>query len=447
MSESVSRGFAEVEHWTYEVESPFRPPADIAALATRTEADESESQLEEVQRADLQLEQQEAAGGRSAVAEDPAYEWEYRWMADLHELGNAEDSPYGEIELLEEEAPPDQAPPHEEPPLEVAPPEEEAPPEAGEPFITEERSPSDEQEQLEEEERREAEELEALTEEEPPEDEEPPEADEPFLGEDEEPPEADEPFLAAGTEDPAALEPGLAELHLVRPAAALALAVRPKCYKILSTTARPASIGFEFDLSYGASTTCPPLKPDRDPVTGLAWQASVYGLEHKNITTHRMKKDGFRLEGDGNRIEIATKPFELNPAGRREMQAVMKAVLDLVTSYQRQCGLWRPKAADRALGFPSAVGPPGTSRPPSSRRGLAASFPSRSIPRSPTTGTAAAWRPPPRPRSRSHWPRSAPSSRRSRKASATASPAARGPAPRATARAIAATRSTTRTRR
>ncbi len=37
--ESVSSGFAEVEHWAYEVESPFRPPADIA-IASRTEADD-----------------------------------------------------------------------------------------------------------------------------------------------------------------------------------------------------------------------------------------------------------------------------------------------------------------------------------------------------------------------------------------------------------------------
>ena len=57
--EGVSRGLAEVEHWTYEVESPFRPPAEIAALATRTEADESPP--EEAQRFD----HQEAAGGTS----------------------------------------------------------------------------------------------------------------------------------------------------------------------------------------------------------------------------------------------------------------------------------------------------------------------------------------------------------------------------------------------
>ena len=67
--ESVSSGFAEVEHWTYEVESPFRPPADIAAIASRTEVDEA--QVEETQ-------------------------WEYRWMAD--ELGDAEDSQYREID-------------------------------------------------------------------------------------------------------------------------------------------------------------------------------------------------------------------------------------------------------------------------------------------------------------------------------------------------------------
>jgi V8-like Glu-specific endopeptidase len=79
----------------------------------------------------------------------------------------------------------------------------------------------------------------------------------------------------------------------------------PKCYQIVSsTTGNLPAINFEFDMNYGASTVRPPLEqPDHD---------TVYSLEGKKITTHRIKQEGFRLEGDGNRIEIGTKHFELS---------------------------------------------------------------------------------------------------------------------------------------
>jgi hypothetical protein len=41
-------------------------------------------------------------------------------------------------------------------------------------------------------------------------------------------------------------------------------ALGPKCYQIISPTATLPTIGFEFDLSYGASTVAPPLNPN-DP--------------------------------------------------------------------------------------------------------------------------------------------------------------------------------------
>ncbi|MEP6689605.1 MAG: hypothetical protein ABJD07_00535 [Gemmatimonadaceae bacterium] len=126
----------------------------------------------------------------------------------------------------------------------------------------------------------------------------------------------------------------------------------PTCYEniVAVTTNSPARLGFEFDLNYGASTVKPPLDP-----TEAGWGATVFPLEGKNITTHRIKKEGFRLEGDGNRIEIGTKPFEVTASGRDEMEDVMKKVLALVTDLKDHCRAAKP---DSALGFPAATGAP-----------------------------------------------------------------------------------------
>ena len=153
------------------------------------------------------------------------------------------------------------------------------------------------------------------------------------------------------------------------PVASLDVEDAPSCYEILrSTTGNLPTIGFEFDLSYGASTTCPPLKMDRSDAT---WRGSVYSLEGKKITTHRKGPDGFRLEGDGNRIEIATKPFELNAAGRTEMKKIMQAVLTLVKDFRAQC----QKATPDDQGYPAAVGKPRHFKPGSLEAGVKCIFP------------------------------------------------------------------------
>jgi len=145
----------------------------------------------------------------------------------------------------------------------------------------------------------------------------------------------------------------------------------PNCYKdiVSPTFGSVAGIGFEFDLNYGASTVSPPLKPDR---TDPAWSASVYSLEGKNITTHRMSTHSFRLEGDGNRIEIATKRFELTPAGKREMKKITKDVLVLVNDLKDQC---RRAKADTSLGFPSNIGAPHWFKPGYLEPGVECIFP------------------------------------------------------------------------
>jgi hypothetical protein len=121
-----------------------------------------------------------------------------------------------------------------------------------------------------------------------------------------------------------------------------AAAAAAGCYVVTKASVPPA-IGFEFDLSYGASSEFPP-PPNPD-----------YSLEGKKITTHSEGADGFRLKGDGNRIEIGTKPFELNDAGKAEMEKVMKAVMAWVDLTVTRCKAVEP---DTTLGYASKVGPP-----------------------------------------------------------------------------------------
>jgi V8-like Glu-specific endopeptidase len=207
-------------------------------------------------------------------------------------------------------------------------------------------------------------------------DEEAPDADEPFtageeaLTEEELEPEAEEIEEAFLARDQTMLDPGLVELQLIKPATTfLPLPIGPRCYKVEANTSGPPSIGFEFDLSYGASKQCPPLKPDRHDA---AWLDSVYSLEGKNITTHRIRNEGFRLEGDGNRIEIATKPFELSAAGRKEMKTVVKAILELVVDFRKRC---RDAPLDTSQGYPATIGAPRHFTPPYLEAGIGCIFP------------------------------------------------------------------------
>ncbi|GAB3558314.1 hypothetical protein [Spirosoma fluminis] len=96
---------------------------------------------------------------------------------------------------------------------------------------------------------------------------------------------------------------------------------KPKAKAALSAP----TIGFEFDINYGASEVDPP-------------PADVsYETDGKKITTHTTKADGFRLKGDGNRIEIGTKPFEVTAAGKKEMQATLLAIVKLTEEFDSLC--------------------------------------------------------------------------------------------------------------
>ena len=112
----------------------------------------------------------------------------------------------------------------------------------------------------------------------------------------------------------------------------------------------PATIGFEFDVNYGASFDAVP-------------PAAVTQIECATITTHTTSADGFRLKGDGPRIEIATKPFTVDAAGKKEMLRVMGAVVKLTGEFTKAV-----KAAPLhpgTTGYPEAIGRPKAIQHPS----------------------------------------------------------------------------------
>jgi hypothetical protein len=157
---------------------------------------------------------------------------------------------------------------------------------------------------------------------------------------------------------------------------AVTLAIQPnedvltsKCYPNIVAPTRGSlpTIGFEFDLNYGASTESPPR-----PYGDARFTDTIQALNGTNLTTHRMKADRFRVEGDFNRIEIATKPFELSSAGRQEMRQVIEKVLELVVDLESRCKAARPATS---LRYPAAAGTPRFFAPPYLERAVACVFP------------------------------------------------------------------------
>ena len=88
---------------------------------------------------------------------------------------------------------------------------------------------------------------------------------------------------------------------------------------------QPPTVGFEFDMDYGASKTDPP-PPDVN-----------YDLDGEKITTHDSARDGFRLKADNNRIEMGTKPFDVTPAGKQEMLETAKKMKSLTDEFESLC--------------------------------------------------------------------------------------------------------------
>lgn len=85
-----------------------------------------------------------------------------------------------------------------------------------------------------------------------------------------------------------------------------------------------ATIGFEFDIDWGASETEPP-------------PSLVNNIDSKTITTHTIKKHGFRLKGDGPLIEIATEVFDITESGRTRMNSVLAKIKALTDEFETLC--------------------------------------------------------------------------------------------------------------
>lgn len=71
---------------------------------------------------------------------------------------------------------------------------------------------------------------------------------------------------------------------------------------------RPPTVGFEFDVHYGfipGLITAPGM---REPIDGA------------DVTKHDESVHGFKVKRDGPRLEIATKPFTVDAAGKKEME-------------------------------------------------------------------------------------------------------------------------------
>lgn len=87
----------------------------------------------------------------------------------------------------------------------------------------------------------------------------------------------------------------------------------------------PATLGFEFDINYGSTANEPPPA------------AADYDMDGEEITNHNRATDGFKLKGDGNRIEISTKPFSITAAGKKEMLEVARKIKKMTNEVEKLC--------------------------------------------------------------------------------------------------------------
>lgn len=91
--------------------------------------------------------------------------------------------------------------------------------------------------------------------------------------------------------------------------------------------AKPATVGFEFDINYGWESDVLTSK-------GISWDGE---WECTNLTDHSFATEGFRVRTDGPRLEIATKPFEVNRSGRAEAKRVLKELRKFTASLEKAC--------------------------------------------------------------------------------------------------------------
>jgi hypothetical protein len=78
-------------------------------------------------------------------------------------------------------------------------------------------------------------------------------------------------------------------------------------FDLIRSFFRPPTLGFEFDVHYG-------VLPDLLPA------GAAMPLKNAPVSTHTWATDGFLVKLDGRRLEINTKPFEVNATGREDLR-------------------------------------------------------------------------------------------------------------------------------
>jgi hypothetical protein len=99
-------------------------------------------------------------------------------------------------------------------------------------------------------------------------------------------------------------------------------------------------IGFEFEMNYTAEAAKPPAADNPVPVSHGA--------------TVRSKRDNFKVEMDGPRMEVTTDPFEETIQGRTGLEKTMDAIVALAKALETAC---KKKSSRR--GKPRWFEPPG----------------------------------------------------------------------------------------
>ncbi|MGI6455244.1 MAG: hypothetical protein ACOX5R_06420 [bacterium] len=93
----------------------------------------------------------------------------------------------------------------------------------------------------------------------------------------------------------------------------------------IASPAAPATLGFEFDVHYGLL---------RSVVTDAGKSMPSDGDQ---ITSHSSSTDGFKVKLDGPRLEIATKPFTVDAAGKKELDDAIKKIITFSNELSNGC--------------------------------------------------------------------------------------------------------------
>jgi hypothetical protein len=104
----------------------------------------------------------------------------------------------------------------------------------------------------------------------------------------------------------------------------------------------PPTLGFEFDVHFGLI---------REVVADAGKPMPANGAQ---ITNHDEATHGFRVKLDGPRLEIATKPFTVDDAGKKKLDETITKVLEFAAKLKQGC----KAAPEKAIPVPGISGRP-----------------------------------------------------------------------------------------